>query len=185
MVGLVNKNIYLPKLFYQITQLITFIIRLQFLNFKYNLSWEELTHLLDKKISFKMCRVVYQNKPTSRFYKINSDGSHKDNSSGGGGVIRDSQGKMIMAYSIHFEHGTLQKLKLYCLGSNGVFIITLQIWNWKLILVFSCLRSRMFLKFLGRLINLFEKLEDIWRVPLGLSIIATEKPTRWQIFLQL
>ncbi|XP_059295685.1 uncharacterized protein LOC132049028 [Lycium ferocissimum] len=101
-----KKKPYLPKLLYQISHSITSIIRLQFLNFKYNLSWEELTHLLDKKIAFKMCRAVYWNKPTSNFFKINSDRSHKNNSSGGGGVIRNSQGKMIMAYSIHFGPGT-------------------------------------------------------------------------------
>ncbi|XP_060182081.1 uncharacterized protein LOC132611714 [Lycium barbarum] len=101
-----KKKYFLPKLLHQIGQTILMIIRLQFLNFKYDLSWEELIQLLDKKIVFKFCRIVYWNKPASNFFKLNSDGTLRNESCGGGGVIRDAQGKMIMAYSIHFNNGT-------------------------------------------------------------------------------
>ncbi|XP_059278180.1 uncharacterized protein LOC132032562 [Lycium ferocissimum] len=51
-------------------------------------------------------RIVYWNKPASNFFKLNSDGSLRNGSCGGGGIIKDAQGKMIMAYSIHFNNGT-------------------------------------------------------------------------------
>ncbi|XP_060195177.1 uncharacterized protein LOC132624410 [Lycium barbarum] len=98
-----SKKPFLPRILYQISQNILNIVRLQFLNFKYDLSWMELTCLLEKKMAFKVCRTVFWKRPAINFLKINSDGSHKDGSSGGGGVIRDSQGKMIMAYSIPFD----------------------------------------------------------------------------------
>ncbi|XP_059295666.1 uncharacterized protein LOC132049004 [Lycium ferocissimum] len=50
-----------------------------------------------------MCRIIYWKKPAVSALKINSDGSHRDGSSGGGGVIRCSHGITIMAYSIPFE----------------------------------------------------------------------------------
>ncbi|XP_060211654.1 uncharacterized protein LOC132639201 [Lycium barbarum] len=57
---------------------------------------------------FKICPIiitwtVFWKRPAINFLKINSDGSHKVGSSGGGGVIIDSQGNMIMAYSIPFD----------------------------------------------------------------------------------
>ncbi|XP_060177971.1 uncharacterized protein LOC132607909 [Lycium barbarum] len=98
-----SKKPLLPRIFYQISQNILNVVRLQFLNFKYDLSWMELTCLLEKKMAFKVCRTVFWKRLAIKFLKINSDGSHKDGSSGRGGVIRDSQGKMIMSYSIPFD----------------------------------------------------------------------------------
>lgn len=57
-------------------------------------------------MAFKLCRTVYWNKPASRFFKLNSDNGHKNSICGGGGLVRDAQGRMIMAYSVPFGIGT-------------------------------------------------------------------------------
>lgn len=45
-------------------------------------------------------------KPPLLFVKLNSDGRCRDGICGGGGVVRDSMGALIMAYSIPLGAGT-------------------------------------------------------------------------------
>lgn len=45
-------------------------------------------------------------KPPTPFVKLNTDGSCKDGICSGGGAVRDSMGKLIMAFSIPLGHGS-------------------------------------------------------------------------------
>ncbi|KAH0661548.1 hypothetical protein KY284_026479 [Solanum tuberosum] len=56
--------------------------------------------------------MVKWSKPSTSFVKLNSDGSCKNNLCGGGGVIRDCEGRLLFAYSLNLGEGTKSDSKL-------------------------------------------------------------------------
>lgn len=71
-----------------------------------NYTWENLCRVGDLTLREPNTSIVKWIKTPILFVKLNSDGSYKNGECGGGGVVRDSLGKVIMAYSIPFGQGT-------------------------------------------------------------------------------
>ncbi|XP_019066932.1 uncharacterized protein [Solanum lycopersicum] len=75
----------------------------QFRNFKETLFWNDLVGLTDKKVVNKVCKLVSWTPPITHVYKLNSDGSFKEDKCGCGGIVRNWEGKLIiMVFSIQF-----------------------------------------------------------------------------------
>nr|XP_016433017.1 PREDICTED: uncharacterized protein LOC107759564 [Nicotiana tabacum] len=68
--------------------------------------WEKLQRIVDQPITHRMYKVVKWSRPPPFYYKLNSDGSCVEGACGAGGVIRDCNGTLVMAYSVYFGQGT-------------------------------------------------------------------------------
>lgn len=62
--------------------------------------------LIDKQLASRSFKLVFWDKPPPTLFKINSDGSAKNNICGGNGVNRDCNGKFIMAFPVPFGRGS-------------------------------------------------------------------------------
>lgn len=69
-------------------------------------TWRSLSNIFDANIHQHISNPVKWIKPPARTFKLNSDGSFLQGSCGGGGLIRDSFGHTIFAYSINLGLGT-------------------------------------------------------------------------------
>ncbi|XP_060181510.1 uncharacterized protein LOC132611114 [Lycium barbarum] len=69
-------------------------------------TWEFMQHLIDKPMTHKSVKIVKWGRPPTHWQKINTDGSCKEGYCETGGIIRDSEGKMIIAFSIYIGAGT-------------------------------------------------------------------------------
>ena len=71
-------------------------------------SWERLLQYVDQCQQYLKITLVRWNRPPSGIYKLNTDGSaiHNTGQTGGGGILRDDQGKLIYAFSIPLAFGT-------------------------------------------------------------------------------
>jgi len=78
----------------------------QFVNVKLMPNWESIVHLKMSNINSTRRVMVKWSKPSTSFVKLNSDGSCKNNLCGGGGVIRDCEGRLLFAYSLNLGEGT-------------------------------------------------------------------------------
>ncbi|XP_070029287.1 uncharacterized protein [Nicotiana sylvestris] len=76
------------------------IINSQFPKFNTKPIWSSICHLFNINIGFKKTIITKWNKPPAFFVKLNSDGSCKNGLCGGGGVIRDNLGCLIVAFTI-------------------------------------------------------------------------------------
>nr|XP_009618786.1 uncharacterized protein LOC104110923 [Nicotiana tomentosiformis] len=63
-------------------------------------NWDDFIKLMRSTILFEKSIIVKWTRPTPQFVKLNSDGSCKDGNYGGGGVIRDKYGYLVLAYSL-------------------------------------------------------------------------------------
>ncbi|XP_060195354.1 uncharacterized protein LOC132624623 [Lycium barbarum] len=95
-----NKKSFFPKLIFSITKTLTILTNQYFPNLKANLIWDDIMSLTDKRVVCKKSKVVLWNKPPINYYKLNSNESFKEGKGGGGGIVRDWNGKLIMAFSI-------------------------------------------------------------------------------------
>lgn len=61
----------------------------------------------------KISKVVWS-KPSNNIYKLNTDGNVLGNPGkiGGGGILRDSQGRMIYAFAVPLGTGTNNQVEL-------------------------------------------------------------------------
>lgn len=69
-------------------------------------TWEQLQLLEDLQMIYKSCKLVKWLKPPPLLHKLNTDGSCQKGNFGDGGIIRDSKGKLITAFSIYLGPGT-------------------------------------------------------------------------------
>ncbi|KAH0701790.1 hypothetical protein KY285_016068 [Solanum tuberosum] len=69
-------------------------------------TWRSLSNIFYANIHQHISNPVKWIKPPARTFKLNSDGSCLQGSCGGGGLIRDSFGHTIFAYSINLGPGT-------------------------------------------------------------------------------
>lgn len=51
----------------------------------------------------KIDRIVYWYKPSIGIVKLNTDGSVQHNGKGAGGIIRDTNGDLILAYALNLH----------------------------------------------------------------------------------
>nr|XP_009784649.1 PREDICTED: uncharacterized protein LOC104233038 [Nicotiana sylvestris] len=65
-------------------------------------TWEKLQRIVDQPITQRMYKVVKWARPPPFYYKLNSDGNCVE---GACGVIRDCNGTLVMAYSVHLGQG--------------------------------------------------------------------------------
>lgn len=73
---------------------------ISFRNLKETLSWNDLVGLTNKKIVNKVCKLVSWTSLITHVYKLNSDGSFKEDKCGCGGIVRVWEGKCIMEFSV-------------------------------------------------------------------------------------
>ena len=84
------------------------VTKLVFPSIPWQQNWESLINLVDQcKQQYKITMVRW-NTPNEGKYKLNTDGSALQESGkiGGGGILRDQQGKLIYAFSVPFVFGT-------------------------------------------------------------------------------
>ncbi|XP_019248602.1 PREDICTED: uncharacterized protein LOC109227864 [Nicotiana attenuata] len=86
---------------YNIIQVLCELVKQKFGRLQLQYSWEQLRYIVDKPVIHKSCIIVKWKKPPEGNYKLNTDGS-----CGAGGVIRDSRGQLVLAFSIYLGHGT-------------------------------------------------------------------------------
>uniref|UniRef100_A0A3Q7IX10 RNase H type-1 domain-containing protein n=1 Tax=Solanum lycopersicum TaxID=4081 RepID=A0A3Q7IX10_SOLLC len=89
-----------------ITYSLSHLLHSQFGKVRVGESWKSICHLCDASMTSKSVALVRWIKPPLLFVKLNSDGRCRDGICGGGGVVRDSMGALIMAYSIPLGAGT-------------------------------------------------------------------------------
>jgi len=89
-----------------ITYSLSHLLHSQFGKVRVGESWKSICHLCDASMTSKSVALVRWIKPPLLFVKLNSDGRCRDGICGGGGVVRDSMGALIMAYSIPLGDGT-------------------------------------------------------------------------------
>ncbi|XP_060195447.1 uncharacterized protein LOC132624733 [Lycium barbarum] len=82
------------------------LIRTQFKKIDSGNTWEEICTLYEVSMNVNSFIVVTWLKPPLPSVKLNSDGSCINGKCGGGGVVRNWKGKLIMAYSISLGQGT-------------------------------------------------------------------------------
>ena len=84
------------------------VIRLVFPNISWQSSWDNLIEIVEQCHQHYKVIIVSWNKPQEGKYKFNTDGSALQDSGkiGGGGILRDHQGKLIYAFSFPFGFGT-------------------------------------------------------------------------------
>ncbi|XP_075098808.1 uncharacterized protein LOC142175727 [Nicotiana tabacum] len=87
---------------FNITQLIK--SHLKKINFGNN--WEDVCNMYEVQVVMNCFIMVKWLKPPPVFMKLNSDGSCLDGNCGGGGIVRGSDGCLIMAYSLPLGQGT-------------------------------------------------------------------------------
>nr|XP_009587636.1 uncharacterized protein LOC104085336 [Nicotiana tomentosiformis] len=68
-------------------------------------TWEKMQRIIDQPITHRMCKVVKWSRPPPFYYKLNSDGSCVEGAYGPGGVIRDCNETLVMAYSMYLGQG--------------------------------------------------------------------------------
>ncbi|WMV36481.1 hypothetical protein MTR67_029866 [Solanum verrucosum] len=73
--------------------------------------WRSLSNIFDANIHQHISNPVKWIKLPARTFKLNSDGSCLQGACGGGGLIRDSFGHTIFAYSINLRAGTSNMTK--------------------------------------------------------------------------
>ena len=84
------------------------VIKLEFPSIPWQSSWSKLINIVEHCKHQYNIVLVRWNKPNLGNYKLNTDGSALQNSNkiGGGGILRDHQGKIVYAFSIPFGFGT-------------------------------------------------------------------------------
>ena len=89
---------------YQISNLLYLIINSQFPELPLSHSIISISHLIDHITPKLEIKLVKWKRPNYNELKLNVDGCSKGNpgSAGGGGVLRDHAGQMIMAFSAYF-----------------------------------------------------------------------------------
>lgn len=87
---------------YNISQL----FKQKFRRLEKSLNWERLQDILDMPINHRSYKLVKWVKSPPQYWKLDSDGSCVEGSCGAGGIIRDSEGKLILAYSVYLGRGT-------------------------------------------------------------------------------
>nr|AAT38805.1 hypothetical protein SDM1_47t00008 [Solanum demissum] len=69
-------------------------------------SWENINQIFDVSINHKNVIRVNWIKPPTMFAKLNTDGSCVNGRCGGGGILRNALGQVIMAFTIKLGEGT-------------------------------------------------------------------------------
>ncbi|XP_049401641.1 uncharacterized protein LOC125865486 [Solanum stenotomum] len=69
-------------------------------------NWESLLKLMEIQLEDTIHTTVKWSRPSHHSMKLNTDGSCIGESSGGGGVVRDSNGNCIMAFILSLGNGT-------------------------------------------------------------------------------
>lgn len=69
-------------------------------------NWESLLKLMEIQLEDTIHTTVKWSRPSHHSMKLNTDGSCIGESSGGGGVVRDSNGNCIMAFILPLGNGT-------------------------------------------------------------------------------
>ena len=84
------------------------IIQSVYSDFPWQNSWDRLFDYVDQCQQQLTITLVSWNRPPNGIHKLNTDGSAIINSgqTGGGGILRDNQGKLIYAFSIPLGFGT-------------------------------------------------------------------------------
>nr|XP_010327351.2 uncharacterized protein LOC104649583 [Solanum lycopersicum] len=103
-----GKNSSTQKVKYSIFKDIMQAIKLVFPNIPWQSSWDNLINIIEQCKQQYNIIVVGWNKLHKDIYKINTDGSALQESGkiGGGGILRDHQGKLIYAFSFLFGFAT-------------------------------------------------------------------------------
>ncbi|KAK4339966.1 hypothetical protein RND71_041428 [Anisodus tanguticus] len=68
--------------------------------------WHQICTTCDAVIEQRISKIVKWIKPSSQTVKLNRDGSCTQGMCGGGGIVRNNQGRVIFAYSIPLVPGT-------------------------------------------------------------------------------
>lgn len=103
-----NKSSSIHRVQYGIFKDVMQVIKIVFPSIPWQSSWNKLINIVEHcKQQYKIVLVSW-NKPGLGTYKLNTDGSALQNSGkiGGGGILRDHQGKIVYAFSLPFGFGT-------------------------------------------------------------------------------
>lgn len=65
-----------------------------------------LQGILNQLANHRVYNLIKWVKPPAPFYKLNIDGSYIEGVCGDGGILRDRDGKFLLAYSIYLGTGT-------------------------------------------------------------------------------
>lgn len=105
------REVRFNQTFKQISQLMALVLNCQFPYLNSYPNWSDLCVAIDTCTPKLSIKVVQWQKPSSSLFKLYVDGCSKGNTgrSGGGGILRDHCGLMVMAFS-----------KFYGQGSNNV-----------------------------------------------------------------
>ncbi|WMV08252.1 hypothetical protein MTR67_001637 [Solanum verrucosum] len=69
-------------------------------------SWEEFLKIISSNVYLKKSIFIKWTKLFPSFVKLNTDGSCRNDSCGGGGIVRDHEGKLIIDFSLVVGQGT-------------------------------------------------------------------------------
>lgn len=70
------------------------------------ITWDKIKSIIDTLMVHQVYKLVKWFKPPHLFYKLNSDDSCIESMCGASGVIRDSNGHLIFAFSVFLGPGT-------------------------------------------------------------------------------
>ena len=90
------------------------VVKMVYPNIPWKQNWDSLINILDHCQHQLQITMVGWKKPLEGMYKLNTDGSAIQDSGkiGGGGIVRDHQGKIIYAFSLPLGLGTNNTAKL-------------------------------------------------------------------------
>ncbi|XP_059287186.1 uncharacterized protein LOC132040553 [Lycium ferocissimum] len=82
------------------------VLRIRFGKAKFGDSWIAICQACEHNFQQKDSTIVKWIRPQMNTIKLNSDGSCLNGKCGGGGIVRDYNGRVIFAYAIPLERGT-------------------------------------------------------------------------------
>ncbi|XP_015064939.1 uncharacterized protein LOC107010215 [Solanum pennellii] len=103
-----GKQSSIQRVHYGIFKDVMQVTRVVFPSISWQHSWDNLINIMDQCHQQYKVTMVRWKSPTAGKYKLNTDGSALSDSGkiGGGGILRDQQGKLIYAFSVPLGSGT-------------------------------------------------------------------------------
>ncbi|WMV30204.1 hypothetical protein MTR67_023589 [Solanum verrucosum] len=117
-----EKQSNIARNFFLILKDTTHLLNTAFPYIQWANDWTDLFRMVEKCRQETMVRIVEWEKPSQHFLQLDTDGSALSNPRkiGGGGILRDHQGKLIYAFVIPLGTGTNNQAEFQA-ASHGIF----------------------------------------------------------------